>query len=82
VLGDFNIKVGREDIFKPTTGNKSLHKISNDNGVRVVNIAILKNVNVKSTMFPHRRMAVDIATITLPEKDQAHMRQWQITSRN
>jgi hypothetical protein len=34
LLGDFKAKVGREDIFKPTIGNKSLHKISNDNGVR------------------------------------------------
>jgi hypothetical protein len=32
LLGDFNAKVGREDIFKPTTGNHSLHEISNDHG--------------------------------------------------
>jgi hypothetical protein len=32
-LGDFNTKVDREDIFKPTIGNESLHEISNDNGV-------------------------------------------------
>jgi hypothetical protein len=25
LLGDFNAKVGGEDIFKPTFGNKSLH---------------------------------------------------------
>jgi hypothetical protein len=37
LLGDFNAKVGREDIFKQTTGNESLHKISNDKGVRAVN---------------------------------------------
>jgi hypothetical protein len=37
LLGDFNAKVGREDIFKATIGNESLHEISNDNGVRVVN---------------------------------------------
>jgi hypothetical protein len=36
LLGDFSDKVGREDIFKPTIGNESLHEISNDNGVRVV----------------------------------------------
>jgi exonuclease III len=44
LLGDFNAKVGREDIFKPTIGNESLHKISNDNGVRVVNFATSKNL--------------------------------------
>jgi hypothetical protein len=25
LLGEFNAKVGRENIFKPTIGNKSLH---------------------------------------------------------
>jgi endonuclease/exonuclease/phosphatase family metal-dependent hydrolase len=33
LLGDFNAKAGREDIFKRTTGNESLHEISNDNEV-------------------------------------------------
>jgi hypothetical protein len=36
ILGD---KVGREDIFKPTIGNESIHEITNDNGVRLVNFA-------------------------------------------
>jgi exonuclease III len=53
LLGDFNAKVGREDIFKPTIGNGSLHEISNDNEVRVVNVATSKNLIVKSTMFLH-----------------------------
>jgi hypothetical protein len=35
ILGDFNAKVCREDIFKPTIGNERSHEISNDNGVRV-----------------------------------------------
>jgi hypothetical protein len=43
LLGDFSAKVGREDIFKPTIGNESLHEISNDIGVRVVNYATSKN---------------------------------------
>jgi hypothetical protein len=42
LLGHFNAEVGREDIFKPTIGNESLHIISNDNGVRVVNFATVK----------------------------------------
>jgi hypothetical protein len=25
LLGDFSAKVGKEDIFKPTTGNANLH---------------------------------------------------------
>jgi hypothetical protein len=53
LLGDFNTKVGRKDIFKPPVGNESLLEISIDNGVRVVNFATPKNLTVKSTMFPH-----------------------------
>jgi hypothetical protein len=47
LLGDFNAKVGREDIFKPTIGNESLHEISNDNGVRLVNLPHLKTLESK-----------------------------------
>jgi hypothetical protein len=66
-LGDFNAKVGRENIFKPTTGNESLHEISNDNGVRAVTFATSKNLAVKSTMFPHRK--IHKYTWTSPEGD-------------
>jgi len=52
LLGDFSAKVGREDIFKSTIRNESLHEISNNNGVRVVNFCPVKKF-VKSTMFPH-----------------------------
>jgi hypothetical protein len=48
--------IGGEDIFKPTTGNTSLHKIYNDNGVRVVNFVTSKNPTVKSTMLPHHNI--------------------------
>jgi hypothetical protein len=51
LLGDFNAKVGREDIFKSTIGNESLHETSNDNGVRIVNFATSKNLTVKSMMY-------------------------------
>jgi hypothetical protein len=46
LLRDFNAKLGREDIFKPTIGNESLHEISNDNGVWVVNFSTKKNLIV------------------------------------
>jgi hypothetical protein len=54
LLGDFSAKVGREDIFKPTIGNESLHEISNYNGVKLVNFTMSKNFRVKNMMFPHR----------------------------
>jgi len=40
LLGDFSTKVEREDIFKPTVGNDSLH----DNEVRVVSFVTSKNL--------------------------------------
>jgi hypothetical protein len=56
LLGDITAKVGREDISKPTIENESLHEISNNNGVRLVNFATSKNLRVKPTMFPHRNI--------------------------
>jgi hypothetical protein len=52
LLGDFNAKLGREDILKPTVGNESLHHDRSDNGVGIVNFSTLKNLAVKSTIFP------------------------------
>jgi exonuclease III len=63
LLGDFNAKVGMEDIFKPINGNESLHEVSNDKGVRVVNSATSKILIAKSTTFPHR----DIHKHTSPD---------------
>jgi hypothetical protein len=56
LLGDFNGKLGREHIVKPTIGNDILHHDSNDNGARIVNFAISKNLDVKSTMFRHQHI--------------------------
>ena len=62
LLGDLNAKVGRENIFKPTIGQESLHQDINDNGVRLVNFATSKNLMVKITMFPHRNIHIYIWT--------------------
>jgi hypothetical protein len=53
LFGDFNAKIGREDIFKPTVYKKSLEEINDDNGFRVVNSATSKNLICKITVFPH-----------------------------
>jgi hypothetical protein len=44
LFGDFNAKVGRENIFNPTIGNDSLHKYINDHGVSIVNSAASNNL--------------------------------------
>jgi hypothetical protein len=56
LLGDFNAKLGREDIFKPTTGNESLHQNKYDNGVSRVNFVTPRNLVAKSTIFSHRNI--------------------------
>ena len=43
LLGDFNAKLGREGIFKPTIGNESIRQ---DNSVRIVNFVTSKNLLV------------------------------------
>ena len=51
---DFNAKVGKEDIlvYKPTIGNENLHNEINNNRIKMIQIAISKSFNVRST-FPH-----------------------------
>jgi hypothetical protein len=56
LLSEFSAKVGRENIFKPTIGNESLHGINNGNGFRGVNFAPSRNLVVKSIMFPYRKI--------------------------
>jgi hypothetical protein len=56
LLGDFNAKLGREDIFKPKIKSESLHQDSNDNDVGVARFPLLNKIIVKNTMFPHRNI--------------------------
>jgi hypothetical protein len=62
LLGDFNPKVGGKNIFKPTIGNESLHQVTNDNGVRIVNFATTKNLIFKNIMFQHRNIHIYTCT--------------------
>jgi hypothetical protein len=48
VFLDFSARVDKEDIFKPTIGNESLHEIRIDNEVRVVNFATSENAQLEA----------------------------------
>jgi len=56
VLGDWNAKVGREEIYQGVTGRHSMHLNTNNNGQRLVDFAAAKNMVVSSTCFPHKEI--------------------------
>lgn len=66
VLGDFNAKLGKENIFGPTVGKFSLHEETSDNGMRLTDFAAAKNMVVSSTKFRH----LDIHKATWLSPDQ------------
>jgi len=49
-----NVKVGKKVAFRPVIGSHSLHNISNDNGLRLIDLATERGLVVKCTMFPHK----------------------------
>jgi uncharacterized metal-binding protein len=53
LFGDFNAKLGKEDVCKPTTRNEILHENSTDKDVRIVKFVTSKTLVVKNTTFPH-----------------------------
>jgi hypothetical protein len=59
-LGDFNAKVGKEDIFKPTLGNESLHEIIIDIRVRLVNFATSK-ISHSKVQYSHSTVFISIS---------------------
>jgi len=78
LLGDFNAKVGRVNIFTPRTGNENLHQDNNNNGVRIVNFATSKNLVVKSRMFPHQNLHKYTRTSPDSHIDRSHIERQEI----
>lgn len=54
IMGDMNAKVRQEPIFSLTIGRNTFHKKSNDNGLRLINLAAL--LNMASTCFQNRNI--------------------------
>ena len=56
VMGDFNAKVSKEPGLAPNVGKYSLHEETNNNGWRMSDFAITKNMAISSTLFQHERI--------------------------
>lgn len=52
IVGGLNAQIGRESSYRFIIGQESIHVTSNDNGVRVINFAVSKDLVVSSTFFP------------------------------
>jgi len=54
VLRDFNTRVGEESYIYATCGGHSLHNQTNDNGKRMVNFALGRDLAVTGTWYQHK----------------------------
>jgi endonuclease/exonuclease/phosphatase family metal-dependent hydrolase len=54
VIGDFNAKVGKESGLAPNVGKYSLHEKTINNGCRMIDFALTKNMAISSTLFQHK----------------------------
>jgi hypothetical protein len=51
ILRDLNAKVGKEEVLLGTIGRCSLHKETNENGIRLIDCATSKGMIISSTYF-------------------------------
>jgi hypothetical protein len=52
-MGDMNAKVGK-DMRAHNVDRYSLHEVSNDNGMRLTDFAVSRNMVISSVIFPHK----------------------------
>jgi hypothetical protein len=49
-----NAKIGRENVFRSTIGNKSLHIVFNDNITRFISFAMSRDIIISSTYIQRK----------------------------
>ncbi|XP_008179988.1 craniofacial development protein 2-like [Acyrthosiphon pisum] len=57
VLGDFNAKIGREEVYRSTIGSHIPHTNTNDNGIKLIDFALGKEMMVKCS---HEKTYINI----------------------
>lgn len=71
MLSDMNAKIGKKHAFKPTIGRRSLHETTNDNGMKLIDLATGNNFRIMNTMFLNK----DIHKGTWRSPDGKHINQ-------
>jgi len=56
IMGDLNAQMGQEEIYKSVVGKHSLHERSNNNGIKLINFAISRGMNISSMQFPRNNI--------------------------
>lgn len=56
ILDYFNAKIGKETVFGSITGNNSLHNETNDDGFKLIDLAIENGLVINTTIFPHKNI--------------------------
>jgi hypothetical protein len=56
LLRDYNAKVDKEHVLKPSIENESLYEINEDNGSKAASFDTFQNITVRSTTLTHRNV--------------------------
>lgn len=54
IIGDFNAKIGKEERNCETAGKESLHRKTNKNGQRLIDLSAGNSMIIKSTHLKHK----------------------------
>ncbi|PSN46863.1 hypothetical protein C0J52_13673, partial [Blattella germanica] len=55
IIGDLNAQIGKKKSLQPIKGQFSLHEVTNDNCMKVVDYAASKNMAIASTNIKHKK---------------------------
>lgn len=80
LMGDWNAKIGKEDMYKRTVGNHSKHENTNENGQRVIGFAMGRNMVIRSTQIQRKEIYKD--TWISPDKKTVNQIDHVIIGRN
>jgi hypothetical protein len=56
ILGDLHAKVGKEMTLRGTTWLCSVHDVPSNDGCKLIDFAVSKNVVISSVCFPHKEI--------------------------